>query len=235
MLTLGLIPARKGSKGIPGKNLRPLLGKALIEHTFIQAKAAKALTRVLLSSDDQAMRALAQEHGVEAPFSRPPELAADEAPMLPVIRHALRWLEENQAWRPDAVVLLQPTSPLRRAEHIEQAVELLERSGTDMVVSVVEVPHNMVPESLMIERDGRLRLLTPGPSLLRRQEKPLYLARNGPAILAARADYLLKCVDLFEGSMAGYQMNKMDSIDIDDEQDFILAEMVLRHHRNIER
>jgi len=164
---------------------------------------------------------------VQVPFLRPVELALDETPMVEVVRHAVSWLSDHEGYRVDLVAVLQPTSPLRRAEHIDAAVALLERSGADTVVSVVEVPHNMIPESLMVERKGWLQPLVGGAPLLRRQDKPRYLARNGPAVLVTRTDFMRRCPDFYAGRVAGFCMNAADSLDIDTEADLREAERLL--------
>jgi len=147
--------------------------------------------------------------------------------MIEVVRHAVGWLMEHEGYVADLIAVLQPTSPLRRAEHIDTAVALLERSGADTVVSVVEVPHNMIPESLMVERKGWLQPLVGGAPLLRRQDKPRYLARNGPAVLVTRTDFMRRCPDFYAGRVAGFCMNAADSLDIDTEADLREAERLL--------
>ena len=111
---LGVIPARGGSKDIPGKNLCLLRGRPLIEYTFDAAKGSRLLDRVILSTDDEAIAALGRAHGIEVPFVRPAHLAQDDTPMLDVLIHVLESLR-SEAYEPDCLVLLQPTSPLRRA------------------------------------------------------------------------------------------------------------------------
>src|SRR5581483_400682 len=138
MRVLGLIPARGGSKGVPRKNIRLLGGKPLLAYTAEAALAAQRLTRVVLSTDDEEIAAVGQSFGVEVPFLRPVELAQDNTPTLPVVQHALRWFEEHDT-RFDAICLLQPTSPLRRAADIDASIELLERSDADTVISVLPV------------------------------------------------------------------------------------------------
>jgi CMP-N,N'-diacetyllegionaminic acid synthase len=213
-VVLGLIPARGGSKGIPGKNLVPLAGKPLLAWTVEAARAARSLTRVVVSTDDDGIAATA---GVEV-LRRPAELAADETPMLDVIRHAA---EEIPC---DLLVLLQPTSPLRRPDHIDEAVALLRETGADCVVSVVEVPHQFRPESLMAVEDGRLVAL--GDARRRQDKQPVY-ARNGPAVLVVRPERLGD--DLYEGDTRAYVMAPRDSIDVDGPFELQLAELLLAH------
>lgn len=219
MEVVGLVPARGGSKGIPRKNLAPLAGKPLLAWTLEAARASKMLGRVVVSTDSEEIAALARELGAEV-LGRPPELAGDETPMLDVVRHAVRELGA-----PDVLVLLQPTSPLRRSEHVDAAVRVLLETGADMVVSVVEVPHQYRPDSLMALEDGRLVVLRPDlPG--RRQDKPVVYARNGPAVLALRPERLGD--DLYGGDCRPYLMDPRDSIDVDGPFELELAEALLR-------
>ena len=214
MEVVALIPARGGSKGIPRKNLAPLGGRPLLVWTLDAARDAETVTRVVLSTDDDEIAAAAGDAEV---LRRPPELAADDTPMLPVIRHAL------DAYACDVLVLLQPTSPLRRAEHVDAAVRLLADSGADAVVSVVEVPHRYAPESLMELRDGRL-VAHSEPAT--RQAKQTLYARNGPAVLALRAATLGD--ELYGGDVRAYVMDERESLDVDTPFDLELAELLLQ-------
>lgn len=227
MKVLGVIPARGGSKGISNKNLALLAGKPLLAYTCEQALAAKTLTRVIISSDDETIAACAKRFGIEVPFMRPIELAQDETPMLEVLQHAVRMLEESEGYRPDILVLLQPTSPLRRAEHIDAAVRLLQESDADSVVSVVEVPHQFTPHSLLRLEEGCLVPYLNGPQLLRRQEKPILYARNGPAVLAVRRR-VLERQSLYGKISRPLVMPLEASVDIDGPSDLALAEALLR-------
>src|SRR4051812_41980936 len=137
-LVLGLVPARGGSKGVPGKNIRPLAGRPLLEYTARVAQASGVIDRLVLSTDSSDIGDVGRRAGLEVPFLRPAALAADDTPMLPVVRHALDALAER-GWTPEILVILQPTSPLRRAEHIRDAVTMLREREADSVVSVVEV------------------------------------------------------------------------------------------------
>ncbi len=139
---LGLIPARGGSKGVPRKNLRLLCGKPLLQYTAEAALAARRLSRVILSTDDEEIAAIGRRCGLEVPFLRPAELAADDSSTLPVVQHAVRWMESHMA-RFEAICLLQPTTPLRRAEDIDACIVLLEQSGADSVVTVLQSPRNI--------------------------------------------------------------------------------------------
>jgi CMP-N-acetylneuraminic acid synthetase len=213
MHVLGLIPARGGSKGIPRKNLAPVGGRPLLAWTVDAARAATELTRTVVSTDDDEIAAAAAAEVL----CRPAELAEDVTPMVAVVKHAVEELA------PDVVVVLQPTSPLRRAEHIDAAVRRLRDSGADAVVSVVEVPHAYRPESLMDVVDGRV---VGRDAAGTRQEKPLVYARNGPAVLVLRADRLTD--DLYGGDCRPYVMGQRDSLDVDTPFDLELADLLLR-------
>jgi len=228
MIVLAVIPARGGSKSIPQKNLVPLLGEPLIGWTCRAALGARLLTRTILSTDDPNIAAVARNYGIEVPFMRPAELAEDATPSLPVIQHAVAWVEAS-AFRPDAVVILQPTSPLRRAEHIDAAIDLLAATGADSVVTVVEVPHQFNPVSVMRIEEGRLVpfLGTQGMTVLRRQDKPRVYARNGAAVYAIRRDILMGG-SLFGQDCRPLEMSPADSVDIDGPTDLVIAEALLR-------
>jgi len=138
MRVLGVVTARGGSKGIPRKNLAPLLGKPLLAYTALAGLAARRLNRVVLSTEDEEIARVGCQWGLETPFLRPAELARDDTPTIPVLQDVVRRLEAAGE-RYDAIFTLQPTSPLRRPEDIDGAVELLERTGADSVISFVEV------------------------------------------------------------------------------------------------
>ena len=222
---MGLIPARGGSKGIPGKNLVLLRGRPLVAWTAEAARGSR-LDRVVVSSDDAAIIRAATAGGtVEAPFVRPAELAADDTPAIDVVLHAIGWMAEQRAYRPDAVMLLQPTSPLRTRRHIDEAIETFERRGADSLVSVVRTPHSMVPESAMrLDDAGWLQPYVPLDERANlRQKKPAYYARNGAAIYLVHRDVLLQRRSLYGDHIAPYVMSREDSVDIDEPFDLELA------------
>ena len=215
---IALVPARGGSIGIPRKNMAPLGGRPLVAWTIEAALASEAVTRTVVSTEDEEIAAVARAAGAEV-LTRPDELAADETPMRDVIEHAL-----DELGGVEVIVLLQPTSPLRRAEHVDTAVELLRTTGADSVVSVVEVPHRYRPGSLMALDGDRLVRLAEDHAATR-QEKPAVYARNGPAILVLRADRI--GTDLYGGDCRAYVMDPRDSVDVDDPFDLELAELLL--------
>ena len=233
MEILGIIPARGGSKGIRRKNLAPLGGRPLIAHTCDAARGSRGLTRVVVSTDDEEVAAEAAKLGMEVPFLRPAALAGDDTPMVDVLVDLLSTLERRESYRPHAVVLLQPTSPFRRAEHIDAALDLFTASRADSVVSVVLVPHQFTPSSLMELHGDRLVFLggpegsPPGTGPLRRQDKPQLFARNGPAVVVVRTNVLLDQRALYGKDTRALVMSREDSLDIDDGFDLELAELLI--------
>lgn len=178
MKILGIVPARGGSKGIPGKNIRSLDGKPLIQYSVEAARSSNLVDRLILSTDSAEIAEVGKALGVEVPFLRPRDLAQDDTPMLPVLEHALQFVE-MEGWQPDIILLLQPTAPLRRAEHIQQAVKLLVDSNCDSVVSVVEVPRHYVPDFVLRLEEGKLKPFLDTPLATRRQDaRPAY-SRDG--------------------------------------------------------
>jgi CMP-N,N'-diacetyllegionaminic acid synthase len=229
---LGLVTARGGSKGLPGKNLRPLAGKPLIAYTIEAASASGALHRIVLSTDDAGIAAAGRASGCDVPFMRPSELARDETPHLPVVQHAVRWLDEHEGYKPDAVMILQPTSPLRQPEHIRESVALLERSGADSVVGVCPVPdHDHPMRTVSIDPSGLATLFVTGEPLgsriNRRQDMPRAWTMNG-AIYLLRASLLSAAEPgLYGARTAAYIMSPASGISIDSLADWAAAERAL--------
>jgi CMP-N-acetylneuraminic acid synthetase len=224
MNVLGVIPARGGSKGIPNKNLVPLCGRPLLAYTADAAKASTTLTRTIVSTDDERIAACAKSLGLDV-LMRPSLLAADDTPMLPVLQHAIEAMRAG-GFTTDIVVLLQPTSPLRRGEHIDAAVVWLQRTRGDSIVSVVEVPHQFNPASVMRLDDGLLKPFLDAPTATRRQDKPRLYARNGPAVLAVHAR-VIEGGSLYGNETWPLVMTPEESLDVDTPLDLRLVESVI--------
>jgi CMP-N-acetylneuraminic acid synthetase len=180
MRVLGVIPARGGSKGIPGKNIRLLGGRPLIEYSIEVAREAKGLARTIVSTDDAEIARVARAAGADVPFMRPSHLATDATPMWPVLRHALTVMEMMDGSTYDVVLLLDPTSPFRSAVAIDQALESLDSdSSCDGVVGVTE-PHANPFWHCVVEHAGYLEDLVSGASeFTRRQDVPASYTING--------------------------------------------------------
>jgi CMP-N-acetylneuraminic acid synthetase len=226
MLVLGLVPARGGSKGVPGKNVRPLAGHTLLEYTARAARESGVLDRVILSTDSLEIADAGRRAGLEVPFMRPASLAADDTPMVPVIQHALAEIAKH-GWSPDIIVLLQPTSPLRRSDHIRDAVSLLRESNADSVVTVVEVPRHLSPDYVMRIDEGRLQPFLPdGARLTRRQDaRPAY-SREG-TVYAFRRATLEKFGGIYGDDCRPLLIDSRESLSIDTQDDWDEAERVL--------
>lgn len=227
MRVLGIIPARGGSKGIPRKNLKLLLGKPLLAYTTESALESKRLSRVILSTDDEEIAETGLALGVEVPFIRPSELANDTAPTFPVVMHAVQHLENDGLFF-DAICLLQPTNPLRRTEDIDACVELLETSGADSVLSVLPVPHQYNPKWVYWRDEKGEMVLSTGESspIPRRQDLPPAFHREGSVYVTRRA-VLDTHGDLYGRKVQGYEIEPLRSINIDTIEDWEQAEKML--------
>ena len=229
---IGLIPARGGSKGLPGKNIRPLLGKPLIAWTIKQALSSKYLDRVIVSTDDEEIAEVSKEYGAEVPFLRPEELATDEAKGIDVVLYAIDWMERND--KPyDLLMLLQPTSPLRTSNDIDKAIELLFQKNAQAIVSVCEVDHHPYWSNTLPD-DGCMKdFIKPEVTNKNRQELPIFYRLNG-AIYLAYSDYLKEKRSFLGKDTFAYIMPQRRSVDIDNEVDFKLAGIVIRENKQKE-
>jgi CMP-N,N'-diacetyllegionaminic acid synthase len=221
---LAIVPARGGSKGIPDKNLVALNGTPLILHTIFAAFAARTIGRTIVSTDSDAIAAVAKGAGAEVPFIRPAELATDSTKTEAVIAHALAMLERVSS-PPEIVVVLQPTSPLRNAEDIDGAVELLQSSGAPSVVGICEVDH---PMDWVFRKTagGRLVPVVPHDAVQRRQDAAVAFRLNG-ALFVVRRDAFGRSGRLRDGRTLGYVMPRDRSIDIDEPLDLAIAEAII--------
>ena len=224
---LAVIPARGGSKSIPHKNVVPVAGKPLIAWTIEVALKSPSLERVVVSTDDPEIAKIARQYGAESPFTRPIDLALDDTPSIDVVVHTIRWVEEHENYRPDFMMLLQPTSPLCITEDIEQVVQIaLEKDG-DGVVSVC-IAHNHPYWTKRIAKDGTVvDYLPKAPKCTRRQGLPPAYALNG-AIYLARREVLLNQKTFYTEKTYAYIMPQERSLDIDTPWDLYLADLILK-------
>jgi len=227
---LALIPARGGSKSIPRKNIRSFAGHPLIAYSIAAGLAAESVSRVLVSTDDEEIAAISRAYGAETPFLRPGELSQDNTPDLPVFQHALQWLEENEGYRPEILVQLRPTSPLRRVWHIDQSVyQLLAHPEADAIRTVCE-PFQNPFKTWQIDPEGFMK------PLIQTQFQEAY---NMPRQLLPEVYWQTGYVDaawrdtiLEKGSMTGKRILPLvipacDWIDIDSADDWRRAERML--------
>ncbi len=234
MKLVAIIPARGGSKGIPKKNIAPCAGRPLLHWTVQAALKSGVFADVLISTDDEEILRIARLEGASASGLRPSALAGDETPMLPVIRYETETYEAARG-RVEGVVLLQPTSPMRNDRHIREAIKIFSDSKADTVVSVVLVPHQFSPASLMWahpETGELTKYLDHEAEVLRRQDKPILFARNGPAILILGRDQVVK-ESFYSGKTIGYPMSAEDSVDVDSPHDLEFADLILRKRSEI--
>ncbi len=227
-----MITARGGSKGIPGKNLKPLAGRPLIAYTVEAAKISGAFDRLIGSTDDPAIADALRAIECDVPFMRPDDLARDETPHLPVLQHAIDALRQHDGYEPDAVMILQPTSPLRRPEDIRGSIALLEQSGADSVVSVSEVPAHYNPmRTLRVGDDGLATLFVTGQPVRarinRRQDMPQAWTMNGAVYLFRTALLSGGAPTLYGDRTAAYKMPAVFGLSIDDLNDWTEAEHAL--------
>ena len=228
---LAIIPARSGSKGLPGKNIRPLAGLPLIAHTIKCVRMTPEVKRCIVSTDSKQISDVAVTHGGEVPFLRPPELALDDTPMMPVLQHALRKMEERDGHRYESVLLLDPTSPGRTPADLARAAALLEEDSECVGVVGVSEPHFNPRWTCVEEKNGYAVLaFAGGKSYTRRQDVPPVYRINATLYLWHR-DFLLSASAEWLSSGAKIRMlivPEERAIHIDTAEDFRMAELFLR-------
>lgn len=223
MNILAIIPARGGSKGVPGKNIKLLGGLPLIAYSALTANQSKLINRVVVSSDDSNIIDVVKQFGVEVPFVRPAELATDTSSSIDVVKHAVEFLE-NQGEFYDAVCLLQPTSPFRESGFLDLAIKKFIKEDADALVSVLPVPHEYNPHWIFeLNSEGRLRIATGESEIIkRRQDLPKAFFRDGSI-------YITKTSVIKNGSFYGNKLSFIESnpdfyVNIDTPKDWVLAE-----------
>lgn len=218
----GIIPAREASKRLPNKNLLRLSGKPLIAWSIEAALKSRCLDRVIVSTDSEEIAETARKWGAEVPFLRPRKLASGSTPTLPVLQHAVRWLESHGQDVPSLIVTLQPTSPLRRPEHIQAAVRLMNRTRADSVVTVCR--EELCPALLLRLKNGKVYLPFTARS---RDSSQVYYRING-AVYVTRYEVLMKRNRILGRDTRALIMDPESSIDIDTSLDFKMAALVLK-------
>jgi CMP-N,N'-diacetyllegionaminic acid synthase len=224
---LGIVTARGGSKGVPGKNIAEVGGKPLLAWTVEKARKSGAVERLIVSTDDPVIADVARRAGAETPFLRPQSLAADDTPHLPVIQHALA-REEAQGRRPSHVVVLQPTSPLVLADDIAACVHLAKARGAAAVISVTRF-HGHPSWLMRIEPDGRLARWQECAAMAeQRQNGAAAFVPNG-AVYVLSADLVRKGDDWYGTSTLAYEMPPERALDIDDAWDLHLTRLLFAY------
>lgn len=232
MRILGVIPARGGSKGVPGKNIRPILGKPLIAYTIETALKSEMVTDVVVTTDSEEIQKIALEFGALCPFLRPDELATDTALAVPTIQHAVGEMEARKDVKYDYIIMLQPTSPLKTAEDLDGALNKLMNEKADGIISVVDVDNNHpMKMKKFLGDDARSGQLVdyekpPYENCPRQHLPPVYIV-NG-AFYATKRDVFMND-NTFQGEHCiGYIMSPERSVNIDTPFDFLLAEHTLK-------
>ncbi len=218
-LLLAIIPARAGSKRIPGKNIKPLAGKPLLVHSIECARNAPSVSRIVVSTDSPEIRAIAVAAGADAPFLRPPELAGDQTPTIAVILHLFDYLQTIESLHYEYLVLLEPTSPLRTVADLEDALQILRASPADSIVSVSRTPVN--PQHFVAIQDGLIQAFNPG------EQSGSQLYKLNGALYISRIDAVLRTGRLLGDTTLPYLMPELRSIDIDHPDDLRLAELLI--------
>lgn len=225
---LGVIPARGGSKGIPNKNIVDLCGKPLISYTIEAARKSKYLTDVIVSTDSEQIAAVAKSLGANVPFLRPKNLAADATPSAPVVAHAIEFMEKINQYKYDAVMLLQPTTPLRSTKDIDNVIKIWIEEEIDSVVSVVNVGAEHPLRMKRIIGNRLINYIDQGVEDMRpRQQLPAVYIRNGAAYLRGR-DEFMKSMSLVGEDVSPYVMPEERSINIDATKDLVYAQFVFQ-------
>ncbi|GFM38110.1 acylneuraminate cytidylyltransferase family protein [Desulfovibrio psychrotolerans] len=213
---LGVIPARGGSKRLPGKNIRPLGGRPLIQHIIETCSRSRLLTDCIVSTDSEAIRRAAMDAGAQAPFLRPDHLASDTANSQDVLRHALEFFAA-QGNKYTHVVLMQPTSPLTRVETIDRCIERLLEDNRDMVFSADAVH---VASRFMGTVDPQDTFLLRYPAA---DSTPEYVPTGNVYAMTAR--HAIEAPSLFSGNLAVVMVTREEAVDIDYEEDFVMAQI----------
>lgn len=233
MKILALIPARGGSKGIPGKNIKLLNGKTLLAYTSEIALQSKYFNEVIVSTEDEQIIEVAKNLGIKVPFIRPMELAQDTTPTIDVIIHTLQWYK-NQNISFDAVCLLQVTSPFRTIEFLNKAIEKFIEKDSDSLVSVQKVPHEYNPHwTFEVNSDGNLKIATGEPEIIkRRQELPIVYHRDG-SIYITKTKVLLQNKSLYGNTITFIESDAGSHVNIDTIEDWVKAEAIIKNNKKL--
>jgi CMP-N-acetylneuraminic acid synthetase len=227
MRIMAIIPARSGSKRLPGKNIKLLGRKPLIAWSIEQAKTSKYIDEVIISTDSEEISRIAKELGGNVPFLRPVTLAQDNTPMIDVVAHVLSETEKSKGYLPDFVVLLQPTSPLRTLADVDAAIEMLVTNKTaNAVVSITEVSESPYWMKSLTSEDFVEDFLENKEKYDKRQDVPIVYRLNG-AIYFCKVSILLETRNFCPENTLGYVMPEERSVDIDSIIDFKLAELMI--------
>lgn len=223
-MKIAIIPARGGSKRLPGKNIKNLAGKPMIAWTIEAAIESQVFDHVFVSTDDEKIAEVARNAGAQVPFLRPEKLASDEATTNDVVTHLVEWVESEYNQQVSTIAILQPTSPLRNAQHIKEAMQLMEEKSAKAVVSVCEVEYS-IQFCNTLSKDGSMDGFIKPENLKRTQDLEPYYRLNGAIYLFER-NYVNRLGELYSEGTYAYLMLASVSVDVDTLEDFKLLEYI---------
>jgi len=227
MKAIAFIFARGGSKGLPGKNIRPLGGKPLIAWSVEHAFAVKRIERVIVSTDSEEIAAVARDYGAEVPFIRPAELARDDSPEWLAWRHALNYLHETDGGLPEVMVSVPVTAPLRLALDIENCLDEYEKGDADIVITVTDAHRSPFFNMVKTNADGTVGLVNPPQSAITRRQDAPVVYDMATVCYVANPKFVMTHNATFEGRVKAVQVPTERAIDIDTLLDFQIAESLL--------
>jgi CMP-N-acetylneuraminic acid synthetase len=227
MRYVALICARGGSKGVPGKNIRPLAGKPLIAWSIEQARSVRRISRVIVSTDSEEIAAVSRDAGADVPFMRPDALAQDNSPEWLVWQHALNYLKASEGAFPDGLIVIPATAPLRNREDLERCLDEFERGASDIVITVTDSHRNPYFNMVRELEDGSVGLvIPPGGALFRRQDVPVVYDVTTVAYVA-NPDFVMNSGGIFDGRVHHVNIPPERALDIDTLLDFKIAECLM--------
>lgn len=222
-----VIPARGGSKGVLRKNIKKLVDKPLIAYTIEQALQSRYIDRTIVSTEDKEIADISKEYGAEVPFIRPDDLAGDQVATVDVLLHAINWLEEEEKYDFDVLVLLHTTTPLRVVKDVDSCIEMLQGAKVDNVFSVTEAHRNPYFNMVELDKQGTVKLV---------KEEVFSTRQSAPEVYDLNASIYVWWKDILKNEkkifLAGskvYVMPKERSVDIDDDLDFRIAEYLFKN------
>lgn len=228
---LAIVPARGGSKRLPQKNILSIAGKPLIRWTIEAGLGSKYIDRLIVSTDNADIADIARSCGADVPFIRPESLSFDNTTSFEVIDHCLSWVKKNEENEYDYIILLQPTSPLRNNKNIDAAFKLLFSKKAQAVISLCETEHSPL-WSNTIGNDLSMRdFLRPDINKTPSQNLPVFYRLNGAIYICETKALLMEKNLYLKDNIYAYTMSKKNSIDIDDQIDFDLAELYLKKQK----
>lgn len=233
MKILALIPARSGSKGIHLKNLKKLIKVPLIEYTLTSAKKSNRINKILVSTDDKEIIKICKKFSIKAPFIRPTNLARDDTPITQVIQHSLQYLQEKEDYIPDLIIILQPTSPLRKSVDIDKGIQLLINSNATSVISVSKSKNH--PFLSFWEKEEYLKPFQKNYLKNKRRQQLSDLFYPNGAIYVFWYKTWKKYNSIYGPRIKPLIMPHEKSIDIDDPIDFFFCEMILKYWKSFKK